>query len=63
MPKDNSHYIISKCKETGMFEVIDTTMEGFPVVFINESIEECKECKMYLDEIEEYRREEKWIII
>lgn len=58
MRKDKSPYLISYCEETKMYEVIDLSMEGFPVVFTHESLPECQDCKSYLDEIEEYRREE-----
>lgn len=58
MRKDKSHYLIRKCKDTNLYEVIDLTKEGFPVVFTHESLPECQDCKSYLDEIEEYRSEE-----
>lgn len=58
MRKDKSPYSISYCEETKMYEVIELTKEGFPVVFTNESLQECQDCKSYLDEIEEYRSEE-----
>ena len=57
MRKDKSHYMIRFCEETKMYEVIDLTMKGLPVVFTHESLPECEDCKSYLDEIEELRSE------
>lgn len=50
-----SKYRVDYNSELDLYEVKETTKDGYPTVYVSEDREDCMLCKEYLDKIESYR--------